>query len=285
MVILTGTPPDPDKQDAAKGEVARRVRTDAINDADPDLCCFDWGVPDGPMPDVNDESIAYATNPALTSGRLNIAEVRRERKLMSPAKFARERYGWWGDPATARTGVIEMSTWAQLRGKAAAPGSAVVVVDVEPDLSASTIGVAANDEESGRALVMVDHRATVPWVVDQVVALDEVRTLLEVALTPSAAMLAPDLEAAGVSVVLLSNTDLGRACGSFQTTVRKGAVLHLGQPELDAAVRTSRTRFVGDLQHWDRRDPKIALSPLVSASVAVARLVLQDDYDVEDSFL
>jgi hypothetical protein len=88
MVILTGTPPPLDRANVAQGEVARRVRQDAINRTDPNLTCFDWGRPDGPMPDVDDESLAYEYNPAL-GGRLNIEEVRRERKMMSPRSSPR----------------------------------------------------------------------------------------------------------------------------------------------------------------------------------------------------
>ncbi len=140
QVILTGTPPDPERLDAAKGEVARRVRKDAQRKGDPNLLCFDWGVPDGPMPDVDDRELWHRTNPAL-GGRLNLAEVERERKLMSAEKFARERLGWWGNPQVNRRGVIDMTQWRDLKGSADQPTRAVVVVDVSPDLEWTLPGI------------------------------------------------------------------------------------------------------------------------------------------------
>lgn len=272
MLILTGTPPDPDKLDAAKGEVARRVRGDAIKGADPDLCCFDWGVPDGPMPDVDDESLAYATNPAL-GGRLNIAEVRRERRTMSPEKFARERYGWWGDPDTKHTSVIDLRRWAGLKVTAGPPERAELVVDVSPNLEWSSIGIAA-EGPSGRTLVLVHHSPGTAWVVDKVADLHGSLDLVEVAITPNAQIFSAGLTRAGVEHHLLTNSEIGRGCTAFQVMVTQASVAHVGQTELDAAIRNARVRFVGDTQHWDQRDRRIDISTLVATSVAAQRWAL-----------
>lgn len=274
MVILTGTPPDPDKLDAAKGEVARRVRGDAIKGSDPDLCCFDWGVPDGPMPDVDDEQIAYATNPAL-GGRLNIAEVRRERRMMSPEKFARERYGWWGDPETKRESVIDLRRWAGLKVTAAPPTRAQLVVDVSPNLEWSSIGL-GSDGPDGKTLVLVHHAPGTGWTAQKVTELAAALDLVEVALTPNAQIFSAKLTAAGVTHHLLTNTEIGRGCTAFQEMVRDTTIAHVGQPELDAAVRNARTRFVGDTQHWNQRDRRIDMTTLVAASVAAQRWALND---------
>jgi hypothetical protein len=279
MVILTGTPPDPEKMDAAKGEVARRVRADAVHGRDPDLCCFDWGVPDGPMPDVDDEAIAYRTNPAL-GGRLNISEVRRERRMMSPEKFARERYGWWGNPETKHRGVIDLHTWATLKSDAPEPTRAVMVIDVSPNLEWATIalGSAAPD---GRVLGLVHHKPGTGWTAEKAVEIAGRLELVgakgsvnEVALTPNAQIFSAALTRAGMQVHLLTNTEIGRGCTALQEWVRQGTVAHVKQPELDAAVRNSRTRYVGDTQHWDQRDRAIDMTPLVAYSVAVQRWAL-----------
>jgi hypothetical protein len=276
MVIMTGTPPDPDKMDAAKGEVARRVRAEAQAGTDPYLCCFDWGVPDGPMPDVDNEAIAYDTNPALVSGRLSIEEVRREKKMMSAAKFARERYGWWGDPETKHQGVLSVKQWGDLKVVAPEPTKAQLVVDVSPNLEWTSVGLASQAPD-GRTLVMVKREPGTGWADKSVIRtvkgapdLPPVE-ITEVALTPNAMIFAPALTAAGIEHHPLTNTEIGRGCTAFQEWVRDGSVVHLGQQELDAAVRNARTRYVGDTQHWDQRDRAIDNTPLVATSVAAQR--------------
>jgi phage terminase large subunit-like protein len=270
QVILTGTPPDPEKLDAAKGEVARRVRKDAQAGADPNLFCVDYGVPDGPMPDVDDESIAYLTNPAL-GGRLHIDEVRRERKLMSPEKFARERLGWWGNPEVSRY-LIDMREWGDLRDRdALAPARAAVVVDVDPNREQSSIGVAGNAPD-GRTLLLVQSKRGVAWLVPALLELTQSQDVAEVALTPGqATALVPELREAGVRFVELANKDVGQGCAAFQEGVREGRLVHVGQPELDAAVGNARTRYVGESEVWDRRNRSIAISPLVACATAAHR--------------
>lgn len=271
QVILTGTPPDPEKMDAAKGEVARRVRKDAQTGADPNLFCLDYGVPDGPMPDVDDEAIAYQTNPAL-GGRLHIEEVRRERKLMSPEKFARERYGWWGNPEVSRY-LIDMKAWgAMLDRDVPAPTRAAVVLDVDPDRRQSSIGV-AGDAPGGKIVLLDKTEAGTSWVVSALVAMRAAQDIAEVALHPGsqAAVLIPALREAGIPFVELANKDMGQACAAFQEGVAERLFVHVGQPDLDAAVGNARTRYVGEAEVWDRRNRSINNSPLVACSTAAHR--------------
>lgn len=273
MVILTGTPPDPDKQDAAKGEVARRVRRDAINGTDPNLVCFDWGVPDGPLPDIDDRELWAQTNPAMGT-RLNIAEAERERKMMSPEKFARERLGWWGDPKTKRQGVVSITAWADLKVTAPEPTKAALVVDVSPNLDWSAISLASAGPD-GKTLMLVRHSAGTAGVAAKVISLSKSLDLIDVALTPNAQIFAAALTKAKVEHHLLTNGEVGRGCTSFQEGVRQATLGHVGQPELDAAVGNARTRYVGDTQHWDQRDRAIDMTPLVSASCAQQRWAMK----------
>ncbi len=55
--------------------------------------------------------------------------------------------------------------------------------------------------------------------------------------------------------------------------VRHGSTAHVGQQELNDAARNSVTRYVGDTQHWDRRERSIDISSLVAGSVAAQRWV------------
>lgn len=270
MVILTGTPPALDRINAPQGEVARRVRNDAIKKADPNLTCFDWGAPDGPMPDVDDEDLAYRYNPALGT-RLNIEEVRRERRMMSAEKFAQERYGWWGNPDAKQGGVIDMTQWRGLKAKAGAPTRAEIVVDVSPDLTWTSVAIASEGPE-GRTLVLVDRAEGTGWVLKRLTNLHEDLTeVVELALTPTAQIFAARLTKAKLDFEQLTNADVGRACAAFQESVRGGRIAHVSQTELDDAVRNATTRFREGGQVWDRRKPEIDISPLVATSVAAQR--------------
>lgn len=282
QVIFTGTPPDPDKP--TQGTVFRRVRTDGLSRRDPRLCLHDFGVEDGPLPDVDDMDLWHQVNPAL-GGRLNLAEVKRERSLMSPAKFAAERLGWWGDPDTESAGVIDLGVWAKLEGKAAEPSTAVLVVDVSPDRRSSSIGVAA--DQDGKTLVMVRHGAGTAWVPAEVRKLVDRHTIRDVAVVAGQAdTLTPDIESAGVEVERITVTELGAACGAFLAGIGERRYVHVGQPELDRAVSNARTRRRGEAEIWDRRDwngPDI--SPLVACSAAAFRWAknAEREYDLEMS--
>jgi phage terminase large subunit-like protein len=111
QVILTGTPPKPDRP---QGEAFRAVRKAGEANTDARLAWTDFGVEDGPIPDVTDRQLWFAVNPALGS-RLQVAEVERELGLMSPEGFAVERLGWWGDPAVTADGMFPLELWNEQR--------------------------------------------------------------------------------------------------------------------------------------------------------------------------
>lgn len=276
QVIYTGTPPNREKGQA--GEVWLRVRTGA--NKDPRLCWIEYGAPDGPLPDLDDRVLLFATNPALELQHANGAYglqmdvVTDERHELSPEGYARERLGWWGDPLTKNRGVISLKDWATCRiPDPGPPTRAQVVVDVAPDLDSAAIGLAAAGPLD-RVLVLEHHDTGTGWVLEQLLTLLDNVEAIEVALTPTAALFAPDLDRRDVTYVQLSNAEVGRGCTSFQEWVKAARVVHIGQPELDAAVQNARTRYVGDTQHWDRRNRAIDHTPLVATSVAAQRWVM-----------
>jgi hypothetical protein len=126
QVIYAGTPPDREKGEM--GVVFIRVREGA--EKDPRLCWIEYGAPDGPMPDIHDDALLYACNPALEIRHgngafgLTMDVVSDERGDLSPEGVARERYGWWGNPETIRRGVIDMDTWRERKIQAPTPRKA-----------------------------------------------------------------------------------------------------------------------------------------------------------------
>lgn len=271
QVIFTGTPPKPK---GSQGEVFRSLREDGEAGRDARLAWTDFGVADGPMPDVEDAALWAAVNPAL-GGRLNLAEVERELILMRAdlEGFARERLGWWGDPATESAGVIDLRAWDELKDKAAAaPSRVALTIDVSPDRQSASVAV-AGDTADGRVMVMVVSQVGTAWVVPEVARLREKRDVAEVALLPAsqAGALIPDLVKAGVEFETLTTADLGRACASFIVGVTEKRLAHADQFTLNAAVGNARTRFSGEAELWDRRNRSVDISPLVASSLAAYR--------------
>lgn len=76
-------------------------------------------------------------------------------------------------------------------------------------------------------------------------------------------------------------------CAAFQEAVKHGTVVHVGQAELDLAVKNARTRISGESERWDRKDVKVDDSPLVAVSGAFYRwgLLYEPNYDVMESIL
>ena len=75
-------------------------------------------------------------------------------------------------------------------------------------------------------------------------------------------------------------------CAAFQEAIKSGALVHVGQQELDVAVANARTRRLGDGETWDRGYSE-DMSPLVAVAAASYRwgLSASPPYDVLDSAL
>lgn len=281
QVIYAGTPPDREKNQT--GEVWLRIR--AMAGKVKRTCWIEYGAPDGPLPDLEDTDLLFAANPALELRHgngaygLQMDTVNDERGDLSPEGYARERLGWWGNPLTRRRGVIDMSQWTTLKITAGPPKRAQIVVDVAPDLEYTTIALASDappdpDDRKKKTLVLVDWVEGTNGVIKKIEGLiEDLEEVLEVALTPTAALFSPMLTKAKVKHKVLTNADVARGCTAFQEMVRTGTVAHVNQQEFNDAVRNAITRYVVDSQHWDRRDRRIDISAIVAGSVAAQRWV------------
>jgi hypothetical protein len=213
----------------------------------------------------------------LDTGRITIGTLRNLRQEMPPEEYMRECLGWSEEAGDAKPRALNLQLWnheSVRLPKTPAPTRAAVVLDVEPDLSAASIGVAGGTTD-GRTMVM-DWHGSVAEVVSRLVELKSNIEMLEVALHPSSAAgeLMPELIAEGFEVHPLVLNDLGRGCAGFQNGVKALRFVHLGQLELDAAVSAARTRKSAQLQLWDRENSPVPLGPLVSTSTAAYRYSL-----------
>lgn len=267
QVILTGTPPDPDK--GQRGEVFTRVRRDGVARTDKRLAWTDYGAPDGPMPDIDARELWARTNPAAGSGRLQVAEIERERGLMAPERFAAERLGWWGDPNAATSTAFGLGVWASLFNPDAPVMVDAIGIAVSLDRSCASIGAAGITGE--RAVVAkVDRREGVGWVLAEAARIQRDRNCA-VAVDeggPASDLIDP-LEAMGVRVERMKTADVKDACAAIFDRAQAGTLVHPGHPDLDAAVAGARKRDVGDRWAWGRKQSTADVSMLEAVTFAL----------------
>lgn len=272
QVIFTGTPPDPEKGET--GEVFTRVRGDGEAGRDARLAWTDYGVPDGPAPDLDDRSIWAGVNPSLAT-RLAIAEVERERGLMSEIGFARERLGWWGDPAAADEDDV-LPNWAQcLDPQGVVSGRRVLAVDTNLDRSWSCISGAGIRDDDRVHVEMVEHRPGTAWVVGRLKELrDKWGSSLAVVVDQRgpAASLFPDVEDEPIKPIRANTDQACSAYGDFVDAVENLKVTHPG--DMDAAVAAAQPRPVGDRFLWGRKNSGADITPLVAATLAAWGLTI-----------
>lgn len=173
--------------------------------------------------------------------------------------------------------VIGERTWSGLVADLPEQGELAPVafaVDVNPERSHAAVGVAGRRDGLLHVEVAAHDRGTawvVPWLVERHEKWAPCAVVVD--RNGPAGSLIPELEAAGIEVVKPSGNDIAQACGAFADAAdpQEGpAVLrHLGQPELDEAVRRAAKSDLGDgAWKWSRRTSTADISPLVAVTLA-----------------
>lgn len=288
QVIITGTPPKPER-----GEVFRRVRADGVSGADARLCWDDYGVADGPLPDVDDRSTWPRHNPAMGT-RLAMAEAERERSLMSPEDFAAERLGWWGNPDTG-TGVVDAASWVRCQSEPediAAP--LVLTVETSSDRSRTVLTIVGSREDGVPQAEVVEDSPGTDWVPGRVGEIVAVNGVGDVVVDPTSAAksLIPDLrtilEPLGVELTEPKSADVAEAYGLMFDAIHTDppGIRHLGDRALNEAVSSAENRDLGDGgKAWSRRKGGPIIAPLVGVTLGLWRWrqLTTNGYDVLDS--
>lgn len=280
QVILTGTPPKPNR---AQGEAFRSIRAAGQSDTDARLAWTDFGVADGPMPDVLDRALWFKVNPAL-GGRMNVAEVERELGLMAanPAGFARERLGWWGDPAKAGDAdlLIDVDSWiASASADPVVDPVHSVGIEVSGDRSTSHIGFSSMYGEL-TAVELAESGAGTGWLIPRLAEM-RVRVVTLDPASPTGSLI-PDLQAAGIEVLTPTARQVCQACGAFYDDVMTQNLRHRANETLTASALSATKHKVGDAWRWDRYTADVA--PLYAVTLARWALSQAPNYDVRDSF-
>lgn len=285
--LLYGSSAPPFEPDA---EQLRDVMDRGRNHKSPELSYIEWLAPREPCADphclhpkdavarkldcaLDREHLIRKANPTLTTGRITLQTIRNLRQELPPVEFMRECLGWSEEPDEADPPALDVKRWNGMKDPSVPPPTrAVVVIDVEPDQSAGTIGVAGNGPK-GRTLLLVQHRRGTTWIAKSVAKLKEECELLEVRLLPAspAGALTKALKKRGIEITKMTTTDMGISCASFQTGVDAGQYVHVGQAEFDAAVAAARVKSSGNAQQWNRAATHVPQGPVVAASNAAQR--------------
>jgi hypothetical protein len=264
-----------DQEDNSNGVVLARLRRDGLAGAD-DLAYFEWSI-EGDIPDaltdsqlVDPEMWAEA-NPGLGI-RISPEHVGKERFALGARKFAVERLGVgdWPDPDGHQ--VIDLDLYRSLLEEGSQPsGPVCFVADVAPDRSRGSISVAGIRADGNVHIEVVDRKGGTNWIAPRLKELtgrhDCLTPLIDGA-GPGASIL-PDLERLQVKVDTVTAGEMGQACGAFYDAVHQREVRHLGQPELEDALKGAAQRPLGDAWAWSRKNSSVDISPLVACTLAV----------------
>lgn len=256
----------------------------AEREACPDPVCRHEPGSDGCL--LDREDLWKQANPLLGRTRdngtgLTYEFIRSERQILSPDEFARERMGWWDDPAGADP-VFGQGEWEKARtDRDPTTATAGIAVAVSYDLSRACFSGATVDQGVTHVRPL-HHGPGTGWVADKAVELQE-QTGLDVVIDgkgPGADLIGP-LTDAGVRLKVLDTAEVLDACAGLWKRVQDRLVAHQGYPELDAAVSAAVKRQVGDRWAWGRKKSDGDISPLESVTFAAwaAQTPLKSAYE------
>jgi len=267
QTIFTGTPPGP----TSPGEVFTRVRTAGVLGKDRRLSWHEWSC-EGAI-DITDRNLWAATNPAL-GRRLNITVVQDELPpTMSVDGFARERLGMWS--SSSHLAVIPAVAWEK-RATLTPPteGAVAYALDMSPDRATIAISVARKTGGSVH-VECFEHRSTAlgtAWAIDLLVERWSKATAIVIDGQSPAMSLVPELLARHVKVTVTGAGDMAKACGLLYDAILSDAnrLTHFNQPALNAALAGAKKRDIGQAGGWgwNRKDPSVDITPLVSVTLA-----------------
>ena len=278
QIWLFGTPPSP----TMNGEVFTRFRETALEGKDSRLAYFEWSPAEDDA--YEDPRTWAACNPAFGL-RISEDAIRDEFYAMDEETFCRERLGQWD--GVASLSVIPEDAWAALASQTDPTGRVAFAVDISPDRSRASIGVAGHTPD-GRVMVQaIENRKGTGWVVPRLAELASRWQYVAVVvdLGGPAASLLPDMKAARIRRVLTINTrEVAASCGQFYdlalgspggvdsdgypTEPTPPRLAHPDQPVLNDALLAARKRPLGDSWAWHRKSTSADITPLVAVTFA-----------------
>jgi hypothetical protein len=249
-------------------EQLRKVRERGRRGGSPSLAYFEWSA--NPDADLSDREAWAMANPTL-GYRISEETIERELEALGEIEFGRERLGIWEDAFSDN--VIDLSLWARLGDESArAVDPVAFAVDVSPDRSAASIGMAGITDDGHRLVEVVQSGQGTAWVVPRLMELTAKWKPCAVVIDAgsSAGSLLPAIRERGLNPMIANTRDVGQAFGGFYDATADGVLIHIEQESLTLALAGATTRLLGDsAKTWNKKNPSIDITPLVSVTNAL----------------
>ena len=300
LVIFLGTPPRP-TDDGAAFTSKRKKALDGLTShqvyveisADPDT-------------DPDDQSKFGTFNPSYPHRTPLESMLRMRENIPDEDAWRREAMGIWPIDVTENVEyVIKPDDWS-LRADPSPflRNDCAIGVDVSPDAATCTIAAATFREDGGAHLELIFHGSSARvrqgdgsllGPVDMIIAIwkrQKPRAVVIDRQSP-AFMFVPDLEAAGVTVVVTNGTQMAQACGALVNELPDGLITHTGDERMLDALKSASKRNVGTggAWAWNRRGDFV-ITPMVAVSLArfglwaeVGEPQLNSVYETEELFV
>jgi hypothetical protein len=238
---------------------------------------FEWSA--DPSADPLDPATWWACMPALGFTQ-DEAAVRHEAETITGGldEFRRAYTNQWADDFLAVEWIWPKASWFRCQDedsvRVALPALAL---EVAPNRSTSAVSMAAPRADGLPMVKVVRHGEGTEWLVSHVrqLVVDKGATCVVLDSVGPVSNLRDDLEnelAGRVPVWVMTTPERADADASIYDAVVTEQLRHCGQQELDTAVAGVTWRKVGDRQLFDRRNSTADITPLVSASEALAGL-------------
>lgn len=261
----------------------------------PRTAYFEWFAPED-MP-RDDPATWRATLPAL-GFTVDEETIRAELEKLDPGEFDRAYLNRTRKATPPPDPNVPRAAWPGLVDKASRPvaDSVALALDVSQDRKRAAIAAASLRPDGRVHLEVVAHRPGTDWVVPAMTKLHRLWRPVAVAVAVAGApagSLVDDLVAAGIDVpkdkehpqrgdlAIMRSGDITEACGQLADAMNQGAIAHLDQVPLTAAVNGARTRRNGDAWTLDRTKSLTDISPLCAATFARWALVIRGPHVIE----
>lgn len=232
--------------------------------------------------DPTDQKLWFFANPALSAGRGEVEFFAEQLKTLGADLFAREHLGVWDPPDEfGAEHPIDLEVWKALANPDSVPVSHKTwALAVAPDRKWSAIGKAGRNSEGRLHVEWMHHRAGTGWIVDTVAAeFENTQTPIRVLVGGAEGAFIDPLRERGVKVDEVSGPESARATGQLIDAANNGALVHLGQPSLDKALRGAdvHTSPEGAMK-W--RPTDVEITPLIAVTIAAGGVPVEQAVDV-----
>ena len=239
---------------------------------------------------ATEESVAKA-NPSYNIRRSPDA-IAAERDALTPDQFQKEILGVGEYPSPLDGWFVVPKKWFSERfDNAENPPrvtSPVFAIEVSHDRSSSSISVAGLRPDRLVGIQVVEYKSGTGWLINRVKEIHERWKPVTWVIDKRAATntVIADLEREGIPLELMTATDVATASGYLYDAFRDDTLRHYGQSSLRAALASADWRKLGEARAFDRLNPAVDQTPLMSIAFAhwgYLRFGVEEDYDAADS--